>query len=67
MITLFKQPSVENLYRDIAGFDMSHEELKELGRKAFKDQDEVYNYHYFERSKNKKVKTVFQTRKRTLF
>ena len=30
--------SVENIYRDIAGFDMSYDEFKELYREAWKDK-----------------------------
>ena len=40
---LFKQTlkDVENLYRDIAGFDMSYDEFKKLCKEAWCDE---YNY-----------------------
>ena len=33
-----------NIYRDVAGFDMSYEEFKGLCREAWKDEDYIYIY-----------------------
>ena len=43
IINLFRQclGNVEHIYRDIAGFDMSYYEFKELCREAWKEK---YNY-----------------------
>ena len=42
-IILFQQTlkDIEHIYKDIAGFDMSYDELKELCREAWKEK---YNY-----------------------
>ena len=49
---LFKQTlkDVENLYRDIAGFDMSYEEFKKLCKESWLDE---YNYLKIDRQNNK--------------
>ena len=42
---------IENLYREVAGYDMSYDEFKELCRKSWK---EAYNYLCIERSKKRR-------------
>ena len=42
---------VEDLYRDITGFDMSYEQFQEFCRAAWKDEE--YNYLYIHRSEKK--------------
>ena len=53
IIILFQQTlkDVENLYRDIAGFDMSYDEFKMLCREAWRDK---YDYLEINRMENKK-------------
>ena len=41
---------IEHIYRDIAGYDKSYDEFKELCRKSW---DEDYNYLGFDRSKKR--------------
>ena len=41
---------IEHIYRDVAGYDMNHDEFKELCRKSW---DEDYNYLCIDRSKKK--------------
>ena len=55
IIILFKQTAktVQSLYNDIAGFDMSYEELKNLCREVWKNE---FNYLKIERSKNRQVR-----------
>ena len=52
IIILFQQTlkDVEHIYRDIAGFDMSYEELKELCREAWRER---YNYLLINRLEDK--------------
>ena len=52
IIILFQQTSkdVEHIYRDIAGFDMSYEEFKELCREAWRER---YNYLLINRLEDK--------------
>ena len=52
IIILFQQTlkDVEHIYRDIAGFDMSYEEFKELCREAWKEK---YNYLLINRLEDK--------------
>ena len=51
-IILFNQTlkDIGNIYRDIAGYDMSYDEFKELCRKSW---EEDYNYLYIDRSKRR--------------
>ena len=51
-IILFNQTlkDIEHIYRDVAGFDMSYDEFKELCRKSC---EEDYNYLCIDRSKKK--------------
>ena len=51
-IILFNQTlkDIEHIYRDVAGYDMTYDEFKELCRKSW---DEVYNYLCFDRSKKR--------------
>ena len=41
---------IENIYRDVGGYDMSYDEFKELCRKSW---EEDYNYLCIDRSKKK--------------
>ena len=41
---------LENIYRDVGGYDMSYDEFKELCRKSWKED---YNYLCFDRSKKR--------------
>ena len=52
IIILFQQTlkDVEHIYRDIAGFDMSYEEFKELCREAWRER---YNYLIINRLEDK--------------
>ena len=52
IIILFQQTlkDVEHIYRDIAGFDMSYDEFKELCREAWRDK---YNYLLINRLEDK--------------
>ena len=52
IVILFKQTlkDVENLYRDIAGFDMSYEEFKQLCKESWTGE---YNYLKINRQNNK--------------
>ena len=52
IIILFQQTlkNVEHIYRDIAGFDMSYEEFKELCREAWKEK---YKYFLINRLEDK--------------
>ena len=52
IIILFKQTAktVQSLYNDIAGFDMSYEEFKNLCREVWKNE---FNYLKIERHKNR--------------
>ena len=52
IIILFQQTlkDVEHIYRDIAGFDMSYEEFKELCREAWRER---YNYLLINRLEDK--------------
>ena len=52
IIILFQQSlkDVEHIYRDIAGFDMSYEEFKELCREAWRER---YNYLLINRLEDK--------------
>ena len=52
IIILFQQTlkDVKHIYRDIAGFDMSYEELKELCREAWRER---YNYLLINRLEDK--------------
>ena len=52
IIILFQQTlkDVEHIYRDIAGFDMSYDEFKELCREAWKEK---YNYLFIKRLEDK--------------
>ena len=54
-ITLFQQTlkDVEHIYRDIAGFDMSHDLFKSLCREARKEK---YNYLLINRIEDKNGK-----------
>ena len=54
-IILFNQTlkDIEHIYRDVAGYDMNYDELKELCRKSW---DEDYNCLYIDTSKNKEIK-----------
>ena len=49
---LFNQTlkDIEHIYRDVAGYDMSYDEFKELCRKSW---DEEYNYFCIERSEKR--------------
>ena len=49
-IILFNQTlkDIEHIYRDVAGYDMSYDEFKELCRKSW---EEDYNYLCIDRSK----------------
>ena len=51
-IILFNQTlkDIEHIYRDVAGYDMSYDEFKELCRKSWEDD---YNYLYIDRSKKR--------------
>ena len=51
-IILFNQTlkDIEHIYRDVAGYDMSYDEFKELCRKSW---DEDYNYLCIDRSKKR--------------
>ena len=51
-IILFNQTlkDIEHIYRDVAGYDMSYDEFKELFRKSW---DEDYNYLCIDRSKKR--------------
>ena len=51
-IILFNQTlkDIENIYRDVSGYDMSYEEFKELCRKSW---EEDFNYLCIDRSKKK--------------
>ena len=51
-IILFNQTlkDIENIYRDVAGYDMSYDEFKELCRKSW---EEGYNFLYIDRSKKR--------------
>ena len=51
-IILFNQTlkDIEHIYKDVAGYDMSYEEFKELCRKSW---EEDYNYLYIDRSKKR--------------
>ena len=51
-IILFNQTLkyIEHIYRDVAGYDMSYDEFKELCRKSW---DEDYNYLCIDRSKKR--------------
>ena len=42
---------MKNISRDTVKFDMSYEEFKDLGRKAWKDRDN--SYHYIDRYEKK--------------
>ena len=55
IIILFQQTlkDVENIYRDIAGFDMSYDEFKSLCREAWKEK---YNYLEINRLEDKNGK-----------
>ena len=64
-IILFNQTlkDMEHIYRDVAGFDMHYDELKELCRKSW---EEDYNYLYFDRSKKReqgKYRTCNESKK----
>ena len=52
IVILFKQTlkDVENLYRDIAGFDMSYDEFKKLCKESWSGE---YNYLKINRQNNK--------------
>ena len=55
---------VENIYRDVGGYDMSYDEFKELCRKSW---EEDYNYVCIDRSKIKiREDIVFQIEAKTL-
>ena len=41
---------IEHIYRDVAGYDMTYDEFKELCRKSW---DEDYNYLCIDRSKKR--------------
>ena len=41
---------IEHVYRDVAGYDMSYDDFKELCRKS---RDEEYNYLCIDRSKKR--------------
>ena len=41
---------IEHIFRDVAGYDMSYDEFKELCRKSSEDD---YNYHCIDRSKKR--------------
>ena len=45
------------LFIDIAGLDMSYEEIKELRTESWNDEE--YNHPYIDRSKKMKVNIVF--------
>ena len=49
-IILFNQTlkDIEHIYKDVAGYDMSYDEIKELCKKSW---DEDYNYLCIDRSK----------------
>ena len=47
---------MENIFRDIAGFDMSYDEFKDPCREAWKE----YNYLFIDRSKKKNEKVYSQ-------
>ena len=51
-IILFNQTlkDIEHIYRDVAGYDMTYDEFKELCRKSW---DEDYNYLCIDRSKKR--------------
>ena len=51
-IILFNQTlkDIEHVYRDVAGYDMSYDEIKELCRKSW---EEKYNYLCIDRSKKR--------------
>ena len=51
-IILFNQTlkDIEHIYRDVAGYDMNYEELKEICRKSW---EEDYNYLCIDRSKKR--------------
>ena len=52
-ITLFNQTlkDIEHINRDVAGYDMNYDELKDLCRKSW---EEDYNYLCIDRSKKRK-------------
>ena len=56
-IILFNQTlkDIEHIYRDVAGYDMSYDEYKELCRKAW---EEDYNYLCIDRSKKKRSRKI---------
>ena len=58
IIILFQQTlkDVEHIYRDIAGFDMSHDEFKSLCREAWKEK---YNYLLINRLEDKNGKKIY--------
>ena len=51
-IILFNQTlkDIEHIYRDVAGYDMTYDEFKDLCRKSW---EEGYNYLYIDRSKKR--------------
>ena len=51
-IILFNQTLKDNehIYRDVAGYDMNYDEIKDLFRKSW---EEDYNFLYFDRSKKR--------------
>ena len=51
-IILFNQTLkvIEHIYRDVAGYDMNYDELKDLCRKSW---EEDYNYLFIDRSKKR--------------
>ena len=56
-IILFNQTlkDIEHIYRDVAGYDMNYDEIKDLYRKSW---DEDYNYLYIDRSKKKRSRKI---------
>ena len=54
---LFNQTlkDIEHLYRDVPGYDMNYDEIKELCRKS---REEDYNYLYIDRSKKKRSRKI---------
>ena len=59
IIILFQQTSkdIEHIYRDIPGFDMSHDEFKELCREAWK-KDIYLSLNRLEDNNGKKIKDL---------
>ena len=57
VIILFQQTlkDVENLYRDIAGFDMSYDEFKMLYKEAWRDKYDYLEINKLDDKKGRKI------------